>query len=125
MALLITGFSNQKRRGHSRWEQEKRRFTEKSRDGVGCKDEFFFHGKFSFTLVTCSMVTDVITCRIDQGVTRMMNDMEMAERLLTKLDTFSASSLSLTGWLAREDPIIKGRAENSAFLFFIFSFCEW
>ena len=48
-------------------------------------------------MITCSLVTDVITWRMDQGVTRMMKEREMAERLLTKLAIFSASLLSCMG----------------------------
>jgi hypothetical protein len=71
------------------------------------------------------MVTEVITWRIDQGVTRMMKEREMAERLLTRLARLSASIQSFMGRLATTDPIIVGRAEKSALLFFILSFCEW
>ena len=76
-------------------------------------------------MLTCSLVTEVITWRMDQGVTRMMKEREMAERLLTKLAILSASSPSFMGRLATADPIIIGRAETSALLFFILSFCEW
>ena len=71
------------------------------------------------------MVTEVITWRMDQGVTRMMKEREMAERLLTKLAITSASMLSCMGRLATFDAISIGRAETSALLFFILSFCEW
>ena len=88
---------------------------------------FRFYGcqLYSVEVLTCSMVTEVITCRMDQGVTMMMKVREMAERHLTRLAMLSASSLSCTGLLATADLISVGRADQSAFLFFIFSFCEW
>jgi hypothetical protein len=55
---------------------------------------------------------------MDQGVTRMMKEREMAERLLTKLARLSAFILSCMGCLATTDPIIIGRAETSALLYF-------
>ena len=42
-------------------------------------------------ILTCSMVTDVITWRMDQGVTTMMNVKEMADRLLIRLSLLSSS----------------------------------
>ena len=55
-------------------------------------------------ILTCSMVTDVITWRMDQGVTTMINVKEMADRLLIRLAVLSASWLSLVGLLAKVDP---------------------
>ena len=54
----------------------------------------------------------------------MMKAKEIAERLLTRLARLSASSLSLTGLRATEEPINIGRAAKRAVLFLSFSFCE-
>ena len=71
------------------------------------------------------MVTDVITWRMDHGVTTMINVKEMADRLLIRLAVLSASWLSLMGLFEMVVPMSKGRAEKSAFLFFIFSLSDW
>ena len=44
-----------------------------------------------YYILTCSMVTDVITWRMDHGVTTMMNVKEMADRLLMRLSLLSSS----------------------------------
>ena len=71
------------------------------------------------------MVTDVITWRMDHGVTTMINVKEMADRLLIRLAMLSASWLSFMGLFDMVDLMSKGKAENSAFLFFIFNLCDW
>ena len=48
---------------------------------------------YYITVLTCSMVTEVITWRMDQGVTMMMKVKEMADRHLTRLAILSASWL--------------------------------
>ena len=61
----------------------------------------------------CLMVTDVMTWRMAQGVTMMMNMRDTADRDLTTLAVVSASRLSLMGLLATEEPSNTGRAESS------------
>ena len=63
-----------------------------------------------------------MTWRMDQGVTMMMKQREMADRLLTMLLRVSASTPICKGLFSMTRT---GRAEKSASLFFILSFCEW
>ena len=63
-------------------------------------------------ILTCSMVTEVITWRMDQGVTTMMKVKEIADRLLIRLAVFSASWLSFMGLFAMVDQMSEGRAEK-------------
>ena len=83
----------------------------------------------------------VLTWRMAQGVTMMMNISDTALRDLTTLAVVSASRLSLMGRLATEEPSNIGSADSSMclmincelwryfelslHLFFILSFCEW
>ena len=64
----------------------------------------------------CFMVTEVITWRMDQGVTMMMKVRETAERDLTKLAFISAFTVSLMGLLAACVPSSTGKAAHSAVL---------
>ena len=61
----------------------------------------------------CLMVTEVMTWRMAQGVTMMMNIKDTALRDLTTLAVVSASRLSLIGRLATEEPSNIGSAERS------------
>ena len=76
-------------------------------------------------LHTCFIVTDVMTCRMDQGVTTMMKEREMAERDLTRFSSFTASALNWIGLLATDEPINMGIAEQRAFLLLSFNFFDW
>ena len=55
----------------------------------------------------------VLTWRMAQGVTMMMNISDTALRDLTTLAVVSASRLSLMGLLATEEPSSIGSAESS------------
>ena len=57
-----------------------------------------------------------MTCRMAQGVTMMINMRDIADRARTRLASASASTLSLIGLLATEEPTSIGSAERNAFL---------
>ena len=58
----------------------------------------------------------IMTCRMAQGVTMMMNMRDIADRARTRLASASASTLSLIGLLATEEPTSIGSAQRNAFL---------